>query len=56
MNHNEFQCAMCREVFEKGWTDEEAEAELVALWGNIPKEECGTVCDDCFRTLPIGRQ
>lgn len=57
LKENEFQCAMCREVFDKGWTEEEAEEEMRDLWGDdITKEDCGIVCDDCFRKLPIGSQ
>ena len=53
----EFQCAVCRGVFEKGWTEEEALAERDALWG--PEVEAGDafsqVCDDCWKKLPCSR-
>jgi hypothetical protein len=49
MKHNEYQCGICRGVFEKGWSDEEAAAEAA---GNFPgmdiQQESGLVCDDCY--------
>lgn len=41
----EFQCSICKGIFTKDWTDEEAGKE-VEHWG-----ECGEmdiVCDDCY--------
>lgn len=49
MKENEYQCAMCGGIFEKEWTDEEAEAELKEIFGDVPKENCGIVCDDCYK-------
>ena len=50
---NEYQCEICLNVYEKGWTDEESENEMKDIWGNIPQEERRVICDDCFnqRTL-----
>jgi len=34
----EYRCAMCRGIFGKGFTDEEANAEKLELWGDVPAE------------------
>ena len=50
---NEYQCASCKEIFEKGWSDEDANRESEKLWGvknaseKIGKEMV-VICDDCF--------
>lgn len=41
-----FTCELCEETFEKGWTDEEAEAEFEALFPDDPPR--AVVCEDCF--------
>ncbi len=51
LKKNEYQCASCNNIYEKGWSDEEAEAEMKDLWGNLPKEEMAIVCDDCFKGI-----
>lgn len=46
---NQFQCAKCGEIYEKGWSDQEALEEAKELW--TPEEvEKGLVviCDNCF--------
>ena len=48
---NEFTCDMCRNTYEKEWTDDEAEAEMKEIWGVIPKEDRAIVCDDCFNSI-----
>lgn len=49
---DEYRCSMCRGIFKKGWTDEEAEAEQEANgWGSLPPEECAVVCDDCYQQM-----
>lgn len=48
MEKNEYQCAVCRNIYEKGWTDEEALTESKSIWGEIPEEEQAVICDDCF--------
>jgi DNA-directed RNA polymerase subunit RPC12/RpoP len=53
---NEYTCAICGGTFKKGWSDEDAAAELRTNWPGIPPEDCAIVCDDCFRRiLPEGR-
>lgn len=48
MKENEYKCAICGEVNEKGWTDEEAKAESLEIWGEIPDGQQAVICDDCF--------
>ena len=49
MNDNEYKCAMCKGIFEKEWSDEEAEAELESTFKGTPTEDCELVCDDCYK-------
>lgn len=46
-----FTCACCRETFEKGRSDEMADAERDELFGN---QDCELVCEDCFKLI-MGR-
>lgn len=48
MKPNEFQCYKCKGVFEKGWSDEEALAELAHNFA-APQEDCELICDDCYQ-------
>jgi hypothetical protein len=47
VNANEYQCAACGEVFPKGWSDEEAIAELGEDWPGVGVADCDIICDDC---------
>lgn len=50
MKDNKYQCSICKGVFETEWDG--AEAELDAVWGGkFKKEDCGVVCDDCYRAF-----
>ena len=54
MQKNEYQCAMCKGIFEKGWSNEEAKAEAREFFGKPPKEWNDTplvICDDCFQKV-----
>ena len=50
-----YTCELCHETFEKGWTDEEANAEAQELFGTPQASEhpkdMAIVCDDCFHKL-----
>lgn len=46
-----WQCAMCKQTFDRGWSHEEAVAEKNKLFGDISLEECEQVCDDCFQLI-----
>ena len=48
-----FKCAKCGGVFEKIITEEEAEKEMLEIWGNIPEEERIIICDNCFKSIPL---
>lgn len=50
---NEYQCSVCEGVFDKGWTDEEAKAELDVKF-QVPVEQCDVVCDDCYKKMGFG--
>lgn len=45
---DKFTCAICRNTYDKSWTDDEAETEMKEIWGVIPKEDRVIICDDCF--------
>ena len=51
MNKNEFRCAMCGGVFEKGNSDEEALEELNGNFPNIDIDDCELVCEDCYNKM-----
>jgi rubredoxin len=52
MKDNEYRCAVCGMVYEKGQTDEEAEEELHNTFGaDVEPEDCDIVCDDCYIKL-----
>lgn len=48
---NQYRCARCDGVFEKGWTDEEASAELGELFPGSMPSDCDQVCDGCFKEM-----
>jgi len=48
MRNNEFKCAICLNIYKKGWSDEEVENEVKEIWGEIPQEQRVVICDDCF--------
>lgn len=46
---NEYQCDNCKGVFEKGWSDEEADAEAIANgFGPLDEDDNVLICDECF--------
>lgn len=54
MKKNEYQCEWCKGIFEKGWTDEEAEKEAKTIFGKNPNEwrdKSVLICDDCFTQM-----
>ena len=48
---NTYKCEICEGVFEKGWSDEEASAELGKNFPGHAEEDCGLVCDDCYEKM-----
>lgn len=53
LTEEEFTCGMCQGTFTKSRSDDEAEAEKTALWGDIPLSECAVVCGDCFEAMGL---
>ena len=53
MKNNEYKCAMCGGVFEKGWTDEEAIDECKENFSEeiVTAGDLETVCDDCYQKI-----
>jgi hypothetical protein len=51
LKENQFQCANCKGIFEKAWTDEEAKAELRENFDYISTDECDFVCNDCYEEI-----
>jgi uncharacterized protein with PIN domain len=52
LNPNEYRCAECEGVFEKGWSEEEAKAEAAKnRFDAFPQEEMVIVCDDCYKKI-----
>ncbi len=43
-----FKCAGCEEVFQKGWTDEDAVKEMNETVGEIPLESRVVLCSVCY--------
>ena len=48
---NQYKCAACHGVFDKGWSDEEAKAELGVNFPGMTTDDCGIVCDDCYKAM-----
>ena len=46
-----FVCESCGGAFEKGWTDEESQAEAEQLFTAEELADAATVCDDCYRRI-----
>ena len=48
---NEFQCALCKGIFEKGWSDEEAAKECQEKIPEFAGEPVDVVCEDCYQKM-----
>jgi len=48
MTNNEYTCEKCQGTFIKGWSDEEAKAELDRNFPGMEIENCAMICDDCY--------
>jgi len=49
-----FRCAQCGGVFEKAWTDEEAQAEFAENFAEHSLDDAALVCDECYKALTRG--
>lgn len=56
MDTSTFTCTLCHGTYEKGWSDEEAQAEYVEKWPSSAAAGVSTniVCDDCFKAMGFG--
>lgn len=50
MKDNEYKCSACGGVFEKAWTDEEAQTEYAQTFDNNTENQV-IVCDDCYNQI-----
>lgn len=48
---DQYQCAKCKGVFKKEWSDEEAKAEHDRDFPGSPLETACVVCDDCYKIM-----
>lgn len=47
-------CDFCKkecEVDRAEWTEEQQKAEMKQYFGNLSKEDCARICDDCFQQM-----
>lgn len=51
MKENEYQCNICKGIFQKTREDEEAISEMESVFGPVPVENQVIVCDDCFQFI-----
>ena len=55
LNENEFQCAMCKGIFNKGVSDEEADKEMKENFGDVTGP-IDVICDNCYKAITIDRK
>lgn len=48
----QYRCEMCNKIFDFGWSEEEAKAEAKSK--GLDVNDCGIVCDDCYKKTPWG--
>lgn len=55
MKDNEYQCANCGNIYEKGWTDEEAAKEMNSNFPSMKNSNAAVavICDDCYKKIFI---
>lgn len=51
LQSNQYRCALCHNVYEKAWNDDEALAETASYWPAVPQEQLTVVCDDCWEKI-----
>ena len=51
VKENEFKCELCGNVYDKGWSDEEAKQEYFDNFDDTNIDDCGMVCDDCYNKI-----
>jgi len=51
-----YKCVVCKNEYEKVWTDKEANAEAKEIWGvdkASEKKDMVVLCDDCFKRITL---
>lgn len=52
VKENEYQCSVCKGVFEKTWDETEAIAEMQAEFGQgATVDKADVICDDCYNKI-----
>jgi hypothetical protein len=53
LKENEYQCALCGRVSQKGWSDKEAMSECINIFGEMmtQNDDLGIACDDCYKSI-----
>ncbi len=52
LKENEYQCAVCKNVYEKGQSDEDADLEEKENFGDdLLEDEKETICDFCYKQM-----
>lgn len=51
LRDDQFQCAMCYDIFDKERSDEEALIECRSYFGELPIEELAVVCSKCWEKI-----
>ena len=49
-----YTCEMCGGAFTDGWSDTEANAEALAIWGVAnasERDDMAVICDDCWHII-----
>lgn len=46
-----FVCGECGGLFDKGWSDVEAQAEMLANFGDLLEDDQVVICDPCFQEM-----
>lgn len=49
MKPGEYQCALCKGIFQSARSEQEAIAEKERDFGDLPMDRCVVVCDGCYR-------
>lgn len=48
---NQYRCDICGGIFDKAWTNDDAEAELRRNFPGLKPGDCGITCDNCFDAI-----
>jgi hypothetical protein len=51
MEANEFQCELCRGIYEKGWSEDDAKAEFGKDFPGFQLSDAGLICEDCYNKI-----